>query len=42
MLTLDQVGEILTLPDEKGDLQVKIGIMKANINVEDLMFMGRG
>ena len=40
VLTLDQVGEILTLPDEKGDLQVKIGIMKANINVEDLMFMG--
>jgi len=39
VLTLDQVGEILTLPDEKGDLQVKIGIMKANINVEDLMFM---
>ena len=42
VLTLDQVGEILTLPDEKGDLQVKIGIMKANINVEDLMFMGGG
>ena len=40
VLTLDQVGDIQTLPDEKGDLQVKIGIMKANINVEDLMFMG--
>ncbi len=39
VVTLDQVGEVLTLPDEKGDLQVKIGIMKANINVEDLMFL---
>lgn len=39
VLTLDQVGEILTLPDDKGDLTVKIGIMKANINIKDLMFM---
>ncbi len=39
VLTLNQVGEVLTLPDDKGDLQVKIGIMKANINIEDLMFM---
>lgn len=39
VLTLDQAGEILTLPDEKGDLTVKVGIMKVNINVEDLMFI---
>lgn len=39
VLTLDQIGEILTLPDEKGDLTVKVGIMKANINVRDLMFI---
>lgn len=39
VLTLNQVGEILTLPDDKGELQVKIGIMKVNINIEDLMFM---
>ena len=39
VLTLDQVGEILTKPDEKGDLAVKIGIMKANINIKDLMFI---
>ena len=39
MLTLDQVGEILSLPDDKGDLQVKIGIMKANINISDVMSM---
>ncbi len=39
VLTLDQVGEILSKPDEKGDLAVKIGIMKANINIKDLMFI---
>lgn len=39
VLTLDQAGEILSLPDSKGDLVVKIGIMKVNINVDDLMFL---
>ena len=39
VLTLDQTGEILSLPDDKGDLTVKIGIIKVSINVSDLMFM---
>jgi DNA mismatch repair protein MutS2 len=39
VLTLDQIGEVLSLPDNKGDLTVKIGIMKANINISDLMFI---
>lgn len=39
VLTLDQAGEVLSLPDEKGDLTVKIGIMKANINLKDLMVL---
>lgn len=39
VVTLDQVGEVMTLPDDKGDLQVKIGIMKVNINVSDLMLV---
>lgn len=39
VLTLDQAGEILSLPDSKGDLVVKLGIMKVNINVDDLMFL---
>lgn len=42
VLTLNQVGEILTLPDDRGELQVKIGIMKVSINIEDLMFMEKG
>ncbi|MGF6375285.1 DNA mismatch repair protein MutS2 [Clostridiales Family XIII bacterium PM5-7] len=42
VLSLDQNGEVLTLPDEKGDLFVKIGIMKANINLDDLMLIQDG
>lgn len=39
LLTLDQTGEVLTQPDEKGDLMVKVGIMKINVNVSDLMMI---
>lgn len=42
VLSLDQNGEVLSLPDDKGDLQVKIGIMKANLNVDDLMLIVDG
>ncbi len=42
VVSLDQNGEVLSLPDEKGDLQVKIGIMKANLNVDDLMLINDG
>ncbi len=37
VLTLDQPGEVLTLPDSRGDLSVQVGIMKVSINVNDLM-----
>ena len=39
LLTLDQTGEVLTLPDEKGDLMVKVGIMKINVNLSALMMI---
>ncbi|MGN1333550.1 MAG: Smr/MutS family protein, partial [Anaerovoracaceae bacterium] len=39
ILTLDQTGEVLALPDEKGDLMVKVGIMKINVNISDLMMI---
>ena len=42
VLSLDQNGEIMTLPDADGNLQVKIGIMKANLNVDDLMLIVDG
>jgi DNA mismatch repair protein MutS2 len=36
VLTLSQNGEIITLPDDKGDLMVQVGRMKVKSNVEDL------
>lgn len=32
VVNLNQNGEILTLPDEKGDLQVQVGAIKVNVN----------
>ncbi|MBQ3123060.1 MAG: endonuclease MutS2, partial [Firmicutes bacterium] len=42
LLTIGQNGEILTMPDEKGDLMVQIGFMKVNANVKDLMLIEQG
>jgi DNA mismatch repair protein MutS2 len=39
VLSLDQNGEILTLPDDKGDLTVQVGIMKASVNLDDLVLI---
>ena len=36
VLTLSQNGEILALPDDKGDLMVQVGRMKVKSNVDDL------
>ncbi|MCR5481817.1 MAG: endonuclease MutS2 [Clostridia bacterium] len=37
ILSIDQNGEVITLPDDKGDLTVQVGIMKINVNIKDLM-----
>ena len=42
LLTLDQNGEILTLPDEKGNLMIQVGIMKMSANLKDLMLINDG
>lgn len=42
VLSLDQNGEILTLPDDKGELTVQVGIMKASVNLDDLMLINDG
>lgn len=42
VMSIGQNGEILTLPDEKGDLQVQVGIMKINVNARDLMLIEQG
>ncbi|MBR0127734.1 MAG: endonuclease MutS2 [Firmicutes bacterium] len=39
ILTLGQNGEIVELPDEKGDLQVQCGAMKIGVNVTDIMLI---
>jgi len=39
ILTLDQNGEIITLPDDKGNLQVQVGIMKIGVKITDLMMI---
>ena len=36
IVSLNQNGEILTMPDEKGDLQVQVGAVKVNINMSKL------
>ena len=42
VLTLDQTGEILSPPDEKGDMQVQVGVMKIYVNIKDLMLIQGG
>lgn len=36
VVTLNQKGEVVTVPDNKGDLTVRVGIMKVNVNVKNL------
>ncbi|MBR3599741.1 MAG: Smr/MutS family protein, partial [Lachnospiraceae bacterium] len=42
VLTLDQNGEILSLPDAKGDLMVQVGLLKVAVNVKNLMLIQEG
>ena len=46
VLTIGQNGEIIGLPDERGELQVQVGRMKVNAHIDDIMLIdqrrGRG
>ena len=42
ILTLNQNGEMISLPDEKGNLQVQVGMMKIGVNVSDIMLIDSG
>ena len=42
VLTLNQNGEILSKPDDKGDLTVLVGSMKISVNISDLMLINEG
>lgn len=33
---INQIGTVLTLPDEKGNLDVQVGIVKINVNISEL------
>lgn len=39
VLSFDQNGEIMSLPDSRGVLTVQMGIIKAQVNVDDLMLI---
>lgn len=42
LLTLDQKGEIVSLPDEKGEITLQVGIMKIKAKLEDIMLIEGG
>ena len=39
VLTIGQNGELLSLPDDKGELQVQVGIMKVGAHIDDIMLI---
>lgn len=42
LLSLDQNGEVLTLPDDKGEVQVVVGRIKMSTPIENLMLIHDG
>ena len=42
LMTLGQNGEVASLPDQKGELDVAVGVMKIRANIKDLMLIGEG
>lgn len=39
LVHLNQNGEVLTLPDDRGDVQVQVGAVKINVNMSKLMLI---
>ena len=39
VLSLDQNGEIMSMPDDKGNMTVQMGILKATVNIKDIMLI---
>ncbi|MDD2189430.1 MAG: endonuclease MutS2 [Eubacteriales bacterium] len=42
VLSLDQKGNVLSLPDEKGEMQVQVGLLKINVNVDNINLIENG
>ncbi len=39
VLSLDQKGNVLTLPDDKNELQVQVGLLKINVKLSNLVLL---
>lgn len=42
VLSLGQKGEIVSLPDDRGELMVQVGILKAKVKLDDIMLIEGG
>lgn len=42
IVTLNQMGNVLTYPDPKGEVTVQVGIMKINVHMSNLVFKDNG
>ncbi|MDD7036046.1 MAG: endonuclease MutS2 [Firmicutes bacterium] len=42
ILTLGQNGEVASLPDDKGEMQVQVGAMKFKVNLDEIMLINDG
>ncbi len=42
VLTLNQNGEVISLPNSKGEIMVQIGVMKIKVNFQDLKLINQG
>ncbi len=42
VLSLDQKGNVLSIPDEKGEMQVQVGLLKINVNVDNINLIENG
>ena len=42
VMTLDQKGEVLSLPDERGELNVQVGALKMKVKLEDIVLINDG
>lgn len=40
IMSIDQVGQIVELPKENGDIVVQVGILKVNSNIKDIRIVG--
>ena len=41
VLSINQEGTVITLPNEKGDLSVQVGLMKMNVNLKQLVIISK-